>query len=400
LIALGFIGVSTVMAGRFGYSLGSTETDRWLYAAAGALADILKALLPLFIVAAWFAGQYVRSLAAALLFVVFTGYSLASSFGLAAIQRAEKLGDHAAVARTYQDRRAELERHVAERGGLPAFRPTDAAAEEAARIAVEREEASVKAECERRGPRCRELEAIARAKRDELARISADLATSRKAAELDAKIAAAREKLGGVDVATASREADPQAAALARLVRLAVNVDDKGAEDLARTALHAVIAILLELGSGLGLYVVFGHHGGATPAREGAPSPEPHTSLLPAPSGPRAVSDAVVIEGPADAIARFVLERVRPTLRGRVSGAAMYAAYVAWCEEQGLTPVSATTFGRCVPWRKDRVGGRVWYLDAALVEDAAVVPLRLVASNTAPSAPRPGNLAPLAKVAG
>ena len=47
-------------------------------------------------------------MAGALLLVVFTGYSLASSFGLAAIQLAEKIGEHAAATSTYQDRRAEL----------------------------------------------------------------------------------------------------------------------------------------------------------------------------------------------------------------------------------------------------------------------------------------------------
>jgi hypothetical protein len=378
LIAVGFTLVSTVMASRFGYSLGSTETDRWLYAAAGALADILKALLPLFIVAAWFVGQYVRSIAAAVLFVVFTGYSLASSFGLAAIQRAEKLGDHAAVASTYQDRRAELDRLLAQRAQLPAFRPVDAAAETAARTAVEREDASVKAECEKRGPRCRDLEAIARAKRDELARISVDLATSRTAAALDVQIADVRTKLEGLDVKTASREADPQAAALARLVRLVANVDDKSAEDYARTALHAVIAILLELGSGLGFYVVFGHHG--RPREDGLVPAAPLQSTPVA--RPASIIEAVVIEGPTDAIGRFVLESVRPTLGARVSGSEMFAAYEGWCERQGLEPVSPTMFGRLVPWRKERIGGRIWYLDAMLASRALVPALRVAVDNT------------------
>jgi hypothetical protein len=378
LIALGFVAVSTVMAGRFGYSLGSTETDRWLYAGAGGLADVLKALLPLFIVAAWFAGQYVRSLVGALLFVVFTGYSLASSFGLAALQRAEKMGEHAAVASTYQDRRAELDRLLAQRAALPPFRPLDAAAESAARIAVEREDASVKAECEKRGPRCRELEGIARAKRDELARISADLAISRKATDLDARIAEARGKLEGIDAKTASREADPQAAALARLVRLVANVDDKSAEDYARTALHAVIAILLELGSGLGFYVVFGHHG--RPREDAMVPAAPLQSTLVA--RPSSIVEAVVIEGPTDAIGRFVLESVRPTLGARVSGSEMFAAYEGWCERQGLEPVSPTMFGRLVPWRKERIGGRIWYLDAMLASRALVPALRVAVDNT------------------
>jgi hypothetical protein len=112
-----FIAVSTVMAARFGWTLGATVCDRVLYAATGVFADALKAFLPLLIVSAWRLRQYVRSLAGAALFIAVTAYSVTSSFGLAANQRADKIGEHAATSATYHDRRADLQRLIDQRRG-------------------------------------------------------------------------------------------------------------------------------------------------------------------------------------------------------------------------------------------------------------------------------------------
>jgi hypothetical protein len=34
--------------------------------------------------------------------------------------------------------------------------------------------------------------------------------------------------------------------------------------------------------------------------------------------------------------------------------------------DQDLEPLNSTAFGRQVPWAKARIGGRVYYLDAAV----------------------------------
>jgi hypothetical protein len=77
-------------------------------------------------------------------------------------------------------------------------------------------------------------------------------AATRAAADLDGKIDAARQALAEVDAHEAHKVADPQAMAISRLTGQT--------EDWVRTLLHALIAILIELGSGWGLYVVFGPH--------------------------------------------------------------------------------------------------------------------------------------------
>jgi hypothetical protein len=147
--------------------------------------------LPLLIVSAWLARQYVRSLAGAALFMVITAYSITSSFGLAAIQRADMIGDHAATATIYQDRRADLDRLIDLRAKID-VRPVAANAEEIAQAALKQAEASVAAECARRGPECRRLEAIASASRDDLVAIITAKAAATAAADLDSKIEAAR----------------------------------------------------------------------------------------------------------------------------------------------------------------------------------------------------------------
>jgi hypothetical protein len=62
---------------------------------------------------------------------------------------------------------------------------------------------------------------------------------------------------------------------------------------------------------------------------------------------------------------------VKPTLGPRVPASVMTTAYEQWCAGRGLEPVSGNMFGRLAPWRKQRIGGRVWYLDATLVDGFA-----------------------------
>jgi hypothetical protein len=49
----------------------------------------------------------------------------------------------------------------------------------------------------------------------------------------------------------------------------------------------------------------------------------------------------------------------------------MWEAYVQWCADRDLDAVSHAMFGRLARWRKDRIGGAVWYLDCELAEGYA-----------------------------
>ena len=124
---------------------------------------------------------------------------------------------------------------------------------------------------------------------------------------------------------------------------------------------HAVFAISIELGSGVGFWLIFGH-GAPSRRREEI---ELATSNALVPIDRRGAVDLQVIDDkPAEIIERFFLEVVRPRLNGRVQSIAVWSAYKAWCAQCGYGAVSHAMFGRLARWRKDRVGGTVWYLDA------------------------------------
>ena len=62
---------------------------------------------------------------------------------------------------------------------------------------------------------------------------------------------------------------------------------------------------------------------------------------------------------------------MRPALNRRVQSLAMWSAFKQWCADRDLEVVSHAMFGRLARWRKNRIGGTVWYLDCKLAEGYA-----------------------------
>jgi len=175
-----------------------------------------------------------------------------------------------------------------------------------------------------------------------------------KAAELDGRIAVAEHALSQVDVKAATMQADPQSASMAKVI---------GADQNLIAALsHAVFAISIELGSGVGFWLIFGH---------GAPSrrrlERDSADLVPI-DRKGEVDLQAIDEKPDEIIERFFLEAVRPRSNGRVQSEVMWVAYKRWCADRRRKHVSHAMFGRLGRWRKDRVGGTVWYLECELAE--------------------------------
>jgi hypothetical protein len=344
--------VSCALAGRFGWTRGASLLDQSIYAAAAVALDLFKAGLPLLAVAAWQARRTPQAVAGWFAFAWLTGFSLMCASGLTAAQLAEKLSLKTAASTTYESRKAELDRLLQQQAALPRVAPADAAAESAVRAAVAQIDASVKAECEKRGPRCRELEGIARDKHDELARVVAAVAATKAARQLERKIEAAYAALEEVDIKAATRDADPQAGDIAHLTGIG--------RDTVTALLHLVLAISIEIGSGLGVWLAFGHGRKPEPAelaRADGLAVEPLAALASEP----------VVEGPDDILRRFAEETLRPAPGSRVSASELFAAYERWCEREGIEPLNATLFGRRMGaiLGKERKGGRQWYSDVA-----------------------------------
>jgi hypothetical protein len=112
---------------------------------------------------------------------------------------------------------------------------------------------------------------------------------------------------------------------------------------------HVIFAIGIEIGSGLGLWLVFGH-GGGEPRDEAETIPPPPMSS----------------ETDTDLRRRFFRECVKGTTGRRTSAAEIHAAYSEWCSRQGRRAMAPQLFGKDAPWPKERAGGNVYYLNCAL----------------------------------
>jgi hypothetical protein len=358
IAVLGCIAASATFAFEFGWTRGATEVHRWTYALAGVALDLLKAGLPIFGALAWHESKPARAFACWMVFVVLTGLSLWCAYGTTATQLAEKFANQA-VANTSQSRETTLDRLRKQRDALT-FTETSAEAVKTAEAAVATATEQAAVERARGGCRdlCRQREAEERTAREALLKAQQNHAATVKAAALDDKIAAAEHALSQVDVKAATMQADPQSASMATAI---------GADQTLIAALsHAVFAISIELGSGVGFWLIFGH--GAPNRRREEIELATSNALVPI-DRKGAVDLPAIDEKPEEIIARFFLEAVRPRLNGRVQSVAVWSAYQAWCEQQrGYAAVSHAMFGRLARWRKHRAGGTVWYLDAELAE--------------------------------
>jgi hypothetical protein len=181
-----------------------------------------------------------------------------------------------------------------------------------------------------------------------------------KAAELDRKIEAIEEVVRKGNTADTTKEADPQSASMAK----AIGAD----QDLIAALSHAFFAISIELGSGIGFWLVFGH--GVPDRRRLESEPAASADLI---DRAGAVELEAIDEKPEDIVARFFFQAVCPRLNGRIQSGAMWAAYRQWCADSRRGHVSHARFGRLARWRKQRVGGIVWYVDCELTEGYAGV---------------------------
>ena len=241
------LAVSAAMNWRFGYSLGVTEVDRQIYGAASAAADCFKALVPFFFFAALRNRMWSQAAASAVIWVVVTGYSLTSALGHAALNRLDTTGSRAVAAASYKDLRAELKRAEDQMGWIPQHRPVQTVTSEIDGIKNQRQWSWTKSCTEVNGKPnrdfCQQFHAL-----------SAELASAKQGTELTQQISTVKAQLAKSQGTSVMSEADPQAAVLAKLagmLGMTIKLEDM------QTTLAVFVALLLEIGSGFGMYVAF-----------------------------------------------------------------------------------------------------------------------------------------------
>ena len=175
--------------------------------------------------------------------------------------------------------------------------------------------------------------------------LQASLVSSREAGRVERQIATVEGEISAMRAAGAGAESDPQVAVIARLLS-----QDR---DVIRTVLVVAAALLVEAGSGLGLWLALGHsepqRGGrsadASTAAERiqlkrSDEPQPKTingmAVLPALLPPRI----------AGSVVDFCIDRLHPTSDGGLTMLGLYRSYETWCQARDFEPVSRTEFAR------------------------------------------------------
>jgi hypothetical protein len=371
------LAVSAAMNWRFGYQLGKTELDGIIYGSASAAADCLKALTPFFFFAALRNRMWSQAVAAAIVGVVCTAYSLTSALGHAALNRFDTASARETQAQTYQDLRGDLKRAQDQLSWVPQHRPVATVQSDIDNLQNQRPWSWTSGCTDVTGKQGREFCQSYHA-------LTAEMASGQEANTLETRIAEVSAKLGSTSGSTASSEADPQAAVLAKLSGFEI--------EKVQMAMTIFIALLLEVGSCFGMYVAFSQWrlydveapaapqmatvvsqpitaaaAVAVPVQVAAPVqiPKPRSGANDNKSAPAPQR----LMAPETDVERFYKENVETQDGSSLTATALYEEYCAWCEEQEKEPLALPTFGREfgeLGVQKAKVAGRVRYIGIAL----------------------------------
>ena len=303
--ALVLCAVSAAMNYLFLSSLGKTPLEGQVLGAASAAADVLKALLPFFIAWSWQSRRFVAAAAGSLAFAFFAGFSLLSAIGFAADNRATLVQERDDLSSAYIRVHNMREHAELQRKALPAHRAGAIVSEEIARHRQNRRWASTKG--------CTDAtETLSRDYCAAFFKLRAELAAAQEAERLAGEIKALEAELSRLRADGAGQDSDPQVSLLSRMTG-----EDK---DAVRLALIIAVALLVEIGASLGLFLASGHGraGTVTPKREKEPAS-------------------------TGSVEDFALEALVPS-SGVLTPEAVAAAYEAWCRARGYRPMPPAAF--------------------------------------------------------
>jgi len=397
VVAAGILlAVSAAMNYRFGFSLGKTALDGQIYGAASAAADCFKALVPFFFFAAIRNRMWSQALAAGLVWAVVTGYSMTSALGHAALNRLDTTGQRAVEAAHYKDLRADSKRAQEQLTWIPAHRPAETVTAELNVLKAQRHWLLTHECTEVSGKAAREF-------CQQFYKLNAEFASAQQSQKLESRIADISAKLANTAVGTVMAEADPQASVLSKITGIGV--------DKVQTALTIFVALLIEIGSGFGMYVAFAYWriNDRVATRQAAASLERPAAREPASLAPAELvaseievapmplaapgaeepiasgsgmarrfgaNDNRVARGVPDSdVQRFYRERVVAATEGSsLTSTELYEEYCRWCEDNDKEPFAHPRVTREIGElgvKKERIGKRTRYFGIALRSEAA-----------------------------
>ena len=372
---LACMGMSVYFAFLFGFSKGYS----WeMQVGCGVLLGAVDMLKPLFLERALSDKMLKARLICWTSFAIITFASLWAAFGNTAIEHSKLAGSQQKGEKVERDARSTLKRETDALSAMPMPSYTTQAVVDAAADALKTTKQRIQDEKDGRdnrpkgcGRECQAAERSLPGLQQALADAERSLAATAAYTQQKAKVEAADKAVKGIQTATVQQEADPQAASLHKATGW--NIDGIALFG------HLVFALLVEIGSGAGFWLVFGH--GERKQRE-KPAPAPETldqAIELVPVAP--VEDIDTIE---DVRKRFFRDCVHHG-EGRERASAVYGAYLHWQSDphnnpSGIPPLNGHTFGKGSPWmHKKRIGGDVYYMSCVLKAPASSRPnLRVV----------------------
>ena len=350
-VSVGLGLVSMIANWRFGVRLGAEDGDAWAYGLASVCADGLKIILPFSIAWAWQRRKIAEWLSGASLWLVITTYSLVSALSFAAVNREEIADRKLAEGRAFADMRVELETKRAERKLLPPARPVPTVEAEI-RASEQQPRWATSRHCTDAATR------DVRVYCDRHFALQAEVGVAQHAARLDAALSNIKTRLDALPAHASARSTDPQ-------VDLFKTLSGLG-EGTIRAGLAILVCLLIELGSGLGLFVVMSCHR--------AVSENAGLTKLDAGNGRILDLDAQIL-APIDA--DWARERLERDTGATIGAAELYADYRIWMEARGRSnALTVTAFGRWMGdlgLARDKMGGRIVYPGVRLKPAARLI---------------------------
>lgn len=386
--------VSAAMNWTFGFGLGKTPLESQILGAGSVGADILKALIPFLVLFAIKNRSWMQALAGVLVWTICTTYSMTSSLGFAAHNRADTVGERTIAATQYGDLRAQL-KHVNEKlGWIPQHR------------SVAEVDADINAILDKRIKKGRDRGKTigqvtknftnkswySRRYGDKVLNLRKELAIAKNAEKLEAEKATLAAKLETSSTKSVTT-ADPQAAILKQITGLSIEKVQLG--------LIVLLSLLVEIGSGLGFFVVLGGNKAKaikamakvdtkTKAKadvkvEAAPvakvekaEPKVETKVVnpPAEAKPAAVAnDNIPSRRPtvplisSNELKDYYVDRISMQDGTSITASALYEDYCSWAEARKKEPMTLPAFGRQfgeIGIQKAKIAGRIRYINVKL----------------------------------
>lgn len=316
LVALGFMTLSAAINWRYGSSLGRDATDQTIYAALSVLCDIAKALSPFF---CWWAIERRRPMQAAisgLFWAACTIYSLSSAAGFVELNTTTQAGkvssgrDEAAELEALSQRkRQQLER-------LGTVTPSGVLTTRVNGLHTDARWASTKFCTDIRSRQDKSF-------CDELVGLAGEREKAEASERLETEIAAVRARLNQLGASSQSKSADPRVGLVTRLFQ--------SEQSQVQLFFSLLFVIVLEIGSGLGLFIATSHGQLSTRLRAEVGEAEAGHAQDKTQTGN---------------VAKFARACLVGKVEATIGSTELYGHYCAWCIQRDMSALDLRCFAK------------------------------------------------------